>query len=190
VEDGEAPDDRARAEERHEDEQDQPAAGSGDPPRAPWLEDLFLIEDLFGDGHRLIPLAVTGGLAVTARIIGCRRFDVQSARRVMGGAGAIDPRMQAAMTTPLPELVLYTRDGCHLCHEARAIVQGLLEDRAARGRRSAALHERDIATDPAWERQFFATIPVVEVDGRRLELATSPAKIRRFLDDVLDGSLV
>ena len=94
------------------------------------------------------------------------------------------------MSTPLPELVLYTRDGCHLCDEARAIVQGLLEDRAARGQRIAALHERDIATDPAWERQFFATIPVVEYAGHRLELATSPAKVRRFLADVLDGSLV
>ena|SRR5258706_10452957 len=98
--------------------------------------------------------------------------------------------MQPAMSSPLPDLVLYTRDGCHLCEEARAIVQGLLEDRAARGRRTAALHERDISTDTAWERQFFATIPVLELDGRRLELATSPAKVRRFLDDVLDASLV
>ena len=77
------------------------------------------------------------------------------------------------MTTPLPELILYTRAGCHLCDETRAIVQGLLEDRAARGRRIAALRERDIATDPEWERQFFATIPVLELGGRRLELATS-----------------
>ena len=94
------------------------------------------------------------------------------------------------MTTPIPELVLYTRDGCHRCEEARAIVQGLLEDRAARGRRTAALRERDITTDPEWERAFFATIPVVEIGGRRLELATSPAKLRRFLDEALDGSLV
>ena len=94
------------------------------------------------------------------------------------------------MTPPLPELVLYTRPGCHLGEEARAVVQGLLEDRAARGRRTAALRERDITTDPAWERQFFATIPVVELGGRRLELATSPLKLRRFLDEALDGSLV
>jgi hypothetical protein len=98
--------------------------------------------------------------------------------------------MQAAMAPPLPELFLYTRDGCHLCAEARAMVQDLLEDRAARGQRTAALRERDITTDPTWERQFFATIPVVEFDGRRLELATSPAMLRRFLHDVLDGSLV
>jgi hypothetical protein len=94
------------------------------------------------------------------------------------------------MSTPLPELVLYTRAGCHLCEEARAIVQGLLEDRAARGQRTAALHERDITADPAWERAFFATIPVVELGGRRLELATSPAALRRFLADALDRSLV
>jgi Glutaredoxin-like domain (DUF836) len=94
------------------------------------------------------------------------------------------------MSTPLPALVLYTRDGCHLCEEARAIVQGLLEDRAARGQRTAAFHERDIATEAELERQFFATIPVLELSGRRLELATSPAKVRRFLADVLDGSLV
>ena len=97
--------------------------------------------------------------------------------------------MQAAMATPLPDLFLYTRDGCHLCAETRAIVQGLLEDRAARGQRTAAIRERDIASDPAWERQFFATIPVVELEGRRIELATSSAKLRRFLADVLDAGL-
>jgi Glutaredoxin-like domain (DUF836) len=92
--------------------------------------------------------------------------------------------------SPVPELILYTRDGCHLCDDARAIVQGLLEDRAARGRRIAAIRERDIGADPEWERQFHATIPVLEIGGRRLELAVSPAGIRRFLDDTLDGALV
>jgi hypothetical protein len=93
------------------------------------------------------------------------------------------------MTTPLPDLVLYTSPGCHLCDETRAYVQALLEDRAARGRRTAAIRERDISSDPDLERELFAAIPVVELGGRRLELATSPAKLRRFLDDALDGSL-
>jgi hypothetical protein len=98
--------------------------------------------------------------------------------------------MHAAMTPPLPELRLYTRDGCHLCDEARAVIQGLLEDRAAHGQRIAAIRERDISTDPEWERRFFDRIPVVELGGRTLELATSPAKLRRFLADALDASLV
>lgn len=99
--------------------------------------------------------------------------------------------MRSAMAAAPPsDVILYTRDGCHLCEEARAIVQGLLEDRAARGRSAGLLRERDITRNPEWERQFFATIPVVEVRGRRLELATSPARVRRFLDETLDGALV
>jgi hypothetical protein len=93
------------------------------------------------------------------------------------------------MSTPLPDLVLYTRPGCHLCDEARALVQGLLEDRAAEGRRTAAIRERDITTNVDWERAFFDRIPVIELGGRRLELAISAAKLRRFLDDGLDGNL-
>jgi hypothetical protein len=96
----------------------------------------------------------------------------------------------ASVTSSLPELTLYTRDGCDLCTEARAIVQGLLEDRAARALPVASLVERDIATDPEWERAFFDRIPVLELRGHRLELAVSPARIRAFLSDALDGSLV
>jgi hypothetical protein len=93
------------------------------------------------------------------------------------------------MTTPLPDLVLYTRPGCHLCDETRALVQGLLEDRAARGRRTAAIRERDITTNPEWERDYFDRIPVVELGGRRLDLAISAGALRRFLDEGLDGSV-
>jgi hypothetical protein len=46
----------------------------------------------------------------------------------------------------------------------------------------------DIGSDPDLERRYFATIPVVELGDRRLELATSAAKLRRLLRDVLDGS--
>ena len=121
----------------------------------------------------------------------CRRPAVQwSDRRFSNaGKGRIDPRMLGAMSNPLPDLVLYTRPGCHLCDEARALVQGLLEDRAARGRRTAAIRERDITTNADWERAFFDRIPVIELGGRRLELAISAAKLRRFLDDGLDGNL-
>jgi hypothetical protein len=94
------------------------------------------------------------------------------------------------VTPPLPELVLYTRDGCHLCTEARALVQSLLEDRAARGLPVASLTERDISANPDWERAYFETIPVLELRGRRLALAVSASKIRVFLAEALEGSLV
>jgi glutaredoxin-like protein DUF836 len=98
--------------------------------------------------------------------------------------------MPSEMTaSPLPDLILYTRAGCGLCDETRLVLQALLEDRAARGARLAQFRERDIATDPEIERDLFDRIPVVELRGRRLELATSASRLRRFLDDGLDGVL-
>lgn len=88
---------------------------------------------------------------------------------------------------PLPDLVLYGRAGCHLCDEARAILAALLDERAHAGLLAPTVVERDIDTDPAWERAFFATIPVIELGDRRLELVTSAAKVRRLLVDVLDA---
>ena len=89
--------------------------------------------------------------------------------------------------TPLPDLILYSRADCGLCEEARAIVSALLDARRQAGLATPALVERDIDTDPTWERAFFASIPVIELGDRRLELATSAAKMRRLLTDVLDA---
>ena len=94
----------------------------------------------------------------------------------------------AMSVTPLPDLILYGRPDCGLCAEARAMVMGLLGQRAAAGLPTPALVERDIETDPAWERDFFTTIPVIELGDRRLETVTSLAKVRRLLADVLDGA--
>jgi hypothetical protein len=44
-----------------------------------------------------------------------------------------------------------------------------------------------ITTDPELERAFASTIPVVELRGARLELAVSPARLRRFLEAHLDA---
>ncbi len=91
--------------------------------------------------------------------------------------------------TPLPDIVLYSRPGCHLCDEARTMLEGLLAVRAAGGLPSpTTLVERNIDADPALHRAFFETIPVVEVGTRRLELVTSPSVLRRFLVEALDGS--
>jgi hypothetical protein len=81
----------------------------------------------------------------------------------------------------IPDLILYSRPGCHLCDDARTAVTALLAQRAEAGRPTPHLVERDITTDPTWERAYFTTIPVVELGGRRLELATSLAKIRALL---------
>lgn len=87
---------------------------------------------------------------------------------------------------PLPDLILYGRPGCHLCEEAREMVDALLGQRAAVGQATPKIVERDIETDADWHRAYLTTIPVLELGDRRLELATSMAGIRRFLADGLD----
>ncbi len=88
---------------------------------------------------------------------------------------------------PLPDLILYGRPDCGLCDEARDLIRALLDQREHAGRPTPTLTEIDIESDPALERQLFATIPVVELGDRRLELATSAAKLRRLLSEALDG---
>ena len=87
---------------------------------------------------------------------------------------------------PLPDLILYGRPGCHLCDEAREMVDALLTQRANAGQPSLRLVERDIETNADWQRAYFKTIPVIELGDRRIELVTSLAGIRRLLADVLD----
>jgi hypothetical protein len=92
------------------------------------------------------------------------------------------------VTPPLPDLVLYARPGCGLCDESRAALEALLADRAARGLTAPRLVERNIDTDEDWQRRYAFTIPVVVMGDRELELATSPARLRRLLEDGLDGA--
>jgi glutaredoxin len=56
-------------------------------------------------------------------------------------------------------VVLYSRPGCHLCDEARAVIL------AERARTRFAFEEVDISGDDALELEFGLRIPVVFVDG-------------------------
>ena len=87
----------------------------------------------------------------------------------------------------MDELYLYARAGCHLCDDTRSALVLLLAERRAARLSSPTLVERDIDTNDDWQRAFMTSIPVVELGGQRLELATSPARIRRLLADVLDA---
>ena len=84
-----------------------------------------------------------------------------------------------------PDLLLYMRPGCGLCRETRSVLDALLVRRTSAGLPSPRLVERDISTNPAWERAFLTEIPVVELAGRQLRLATSQTKLERLLAEVL-----
>jgi hypothetical protein len=91
------------------------------------------------------------------------------------------------VSASLPDLVLYARPGCHLCDETRAAIELLLADRRSRGLPVPAVVEHDIDADAELHRRLLERIPVVELGRGRLELATSVARLRRLLADVLDA---
>jgi hypothetical protein len=86
--------------------------------------------------------------------------------------------------TPLPDLVIWHSERCHLCEETIELVEALLEQRVATGRAVPRLVPRRIAEDPAVERALFEQIPVLEVEGRRMPLAVRVGAIRAFLDEI------
>ena len=57
------------------------------------------------------------------------------------------------------QLTLYTRPGCRLCDEMKAVI------RRVRGQLACGLTEVDISTDPALRRRYGHDIPVLLADG-------------------------
>ena len=72
-------------------------------------------------------------------------------------------------------LVLYGRPGCHLCDDARAVLERIGEPFA----------EIDITTDDALHAAYLERIPVVALDGEELlHFFVDEAALRRRLDRV------
>jgi glutaredoxin len=67
-------------------------------------------------------------------------------------------------------VVLYAREGCHLCEAARAVIV------AERGRSAFTFDEVDIETSGELVKEYGIRIPVVTVDGEeRFEIEVDPA---------------
>lgn len=74
--------------------------------------------------------------------------------------------------TPPPQVVVYTRHGCHLCDEALAVL------------RHFGLHPQqvDIDAHPQLREQYDTCVPVVTWNGReRFRGRVSPVLLRRLL---------
>jgi glutaredoxin len=84
--------------------------------------------------------------------------------------------MRTPPVSAVSEVVLYGRPGCHLCDEARAVLERL------RGELRFALVERDIEADPALLRAYLERIPVVAIDGEEaFDFFVDEAELRRRL---------
>ena len=79
-------------------------------------------------------------------------------------------------------VTLYGKPGCHLCDDARAVVERV------RRRHPFELHEVDVTLDAALHREYGERIPVLAIDGVELfEYHVEEAALVERLDRV-DGS--
>jgi glutaredoxin-like protein DUF836 len=77
----------------------------------------------------------------------------------------------------VPEVVLYGRDGCCLCDEAREILERV------RATHPFALVQRDIDADERLLRAYLERIPVVAIDGVEVfELFVDEARLKERLE--------
>ena len=76
----------------------------------------------------------------------------------------------------MTRVVLYARPDCHLCGDARAMLE------RARGTIPFALEERNIEDDEVLLRRHLERIPVIEVDGEEaFELLVDETELGRYL---------
>jgi glutaredoxin len=77
-------------------------------------------------------------------------------------------------------ITLYTRPGCHLCEEAKALIEPLL------GEYGATLLEVNIDDDAELKRRYGTDIPVVFIGARKAaKHRVDPVKFRRQLRDAV-----
>jgi glutaredoxin len=71
------------------------------------------------------------------------------------------------------EIVFYTRQGCHLCDDAKALLE----------RFHLSFDEVDIDLDPELRVRYNECVPVVVIDGReRFRGCVSEILLKRLLD--------
>ena len=63
-------------------------------------------------------------------------------------------------------LTFYSKPGCHLCEDARKVVDEVVARLGAAGQASVDVEEIDILGDPELQNRYGEEIPVVLIDGK------------------------
>ena len=80
------------------------------------------------------------------------------------------------MSQPPPRVTLYSRPGCHLCENARAVIEEVCAELGE------SWTEVSILEDPELIRRYGEEIPVTLVDGRQHDFwRVDPARLRAAL---------
>jgi hypothetical protein len=86
------------------------------------------------------------------------------------------PGQHTELGEPPPRVVLYSRPGCHLCDDARAVVAAVCAELGER------FDEVDITTSEELTRRFGEEIPVTFVDGSQHDFwRVDPERLRAAL---------
>lgn len=73
----------------------------------------------------------------------------------------------------MPQIVLYSRQGCHLCDDAAATLK----------RHGLEFEVVDVDADPELRRRYDACVPVVVIDGKeRFRGRVDELLLRRLID--------
>jgi glutaredoxin len=81
------------------------------------------------------------------------------------------------------KVVLYSKNGCHLCERAHSVLQELDSCQ------NIVLEIVDISKDPDHFEKYFLSIPVVEIDGEVVFQASdirSPSDIETKLRSIIE----
>lgn len=82
----------------------------------------------------------------------------------------------AELGAPPPRVLLYSKPGCHLCDDARAVVAAVCDDLGE------GFDEIDITTSPDLMDRYAEEIPVTFVDGRQHDYwRVDPDRLRAAL---------
>ncbi len=81
---------------------------------------------------------------------------------VEGGQARSGPRQAVRRAGGSATVTLYTRPGCHLCEQARLVLDRVQQQH------DFELVECDIDQDEALHRRYFDRIPVIALDGAEL----------------------
>jgi glutaredoxin len=75
-------------------------------------------------------------------------------------------------------LTIYSKPGCHLCDEMKAVVKRTID-----GRNEISLDEIDISNDSALLALYEQEIPVLMIDGKKAaKYRTTETELRQQLD--------
>lgn len=93
---------------------------------------------------------------------------------------------------PETALILLTKPGCHLCDDARAVVERIVGEvrehrRADASALSISMTELSILDDPALADRYAEEIPVLLIDGAVHNIwRIDPDRLRAALDSATD----